>query len=131
MTYFKDKLFEIAYFLTRQLRGPTSPPLHRMSGLPMSEISGSTIVHTYTHMHTYTFLLRKDFNFVAKLKKACQEAVGKKKQLLSYNCFWTVSKIHLHCLLLLTRFPYGVEYFFYYYFLNNWQILGCAPPSLI
>lgn len=48
-----------------------------MSGLPVSSISGSAIAHMYTHMHTNTFLLRKDFNFVAKLKKACQEAVGK------------------------------------------------------
>lgn len=44
----------------------------------MSKISGSTIAHRHTHMHTHIFLLRKDFNFVAKLKKACQEAVGKK-----------------------------------------------------
>ena len=31
-------------------------------------------------MRTYIFLLRKDFSFVAILKEACQEAVGKQKQ---------------------------------------------------
>lgn len=128
MTYFRDKLFEIAHFFTRQV---LYLPFPCMSGLPVSKISGSTIAHRYTHMHTHIFLLRKDFNFVAKLKKACQEAVGKKAAPFLQLFLDSVQNSPSMPFTLDTFSLQSQILFFIIIFLNNWQILGCVPPLLV